>query len=82
MDGLVNTIAPRLSIGNTAKASTWAEADAAGDNASLVADDVAEEVAGNDDAVEAAGVLDEDHGGAVDELVLESELGELAGHGL
>lgn len=82
VDGLVNSVAPALAVGDTAQARAGAEADTAGDDAGLVADDVAEQVAGDDDAVETAGVLDHDHGGAVDELVVEGELGELVGHDL
>lgn len=82
VDRLVDAVAPALAVGDSAQTSAGAETDAAGDDAGLVADNVAEEVAGDDDAVEAGGVLDHDHGGAVDELVVELELGKLLGHGL
>ncbi|KAH8167153.1 hypothetical protein CIB48_g1084 [Xylaria polymorpha] len=78
---LVDAIAP-LAVRDAAQARARAEADAAGDDAGLVADDVAEQVARDDDAVEAAGVLDHDHGGAVDELVVQLQLGELVAHDL
>lgn len=40
------------------------------------ADDTAEQVALDDDAVERDGVLDYDHSGAVDELLPDLEVGE------
>lgn len=61
--------------GQPAQTGARQQADASGDDARLVGDDVAEEVARDDDAVEAAGVLDEDHGRRVDEVVLDLELG-------
>lgn len=82
MNGLVNAIAPRLAVGDTTKTSARAQADAAGDDAGLVANDVAEEVASDDDTIQTARVLDHDHGGAVDELVLQLQLRELGRHGL
>ena len=86
VDGLVDAVALALAIRNAAQGSGGEQADGAGDDGSLVGNDVAKEVAGDDDAVEGAGVLDEQHGGAVNELVLELELGELladdVGHGL
>lgn len=77
MDGLVDAVALALAVGDAAQAGTGEQTDAAGDNTGLVGDDVAEQVARDDDAVQGAGVLDEDHGGGVDELVLDLELGEL-----
>lgn len=86
VDGLVNTVALALAVGNAAQAGRREQADGAGDDRGLVRDDVAKEVAGDDDAVKGTGVLDEQHGGAVDELVLELKLGELladdVGHSL
>ena len=79
VDRLIDTIAPALAVGDAAEAGGGAEANTAGDGACLVADDVAEEVVGDDDAVEGAGVLDHKEGGAVDELVLQRELGERLG---
>jgi hypothetical protein len=82
VDGLINAITPALAVRDTAQARAGAEADTAGDDASFVADDIAEQIAGDDDAVEAAGVLDHDHGSTVNELVVEGELGELFGYDL
>ena len=82
MDRFVNAVALALTVGQTAQAGAGEEADAAGNNGGLVADDVAKQVAGDDDAVKGAGVLDHDHGSAVDELVGELELGELVGKDL
>ncbi len=62
---------PILSVWDTAQARARAEADASGDDTSFVANDVAEQVACDDHAVEAARVLDHDHGRAVDELVMQ-----------
>lgn len=78
MDGLVDAVAAALAVGDAAEAGAGQEADAAGDDAGLVADDVAKEVAGDDDAVERRGLLDQDHGGAVNELVLHRQVGKLA----
>lgn len=77
MDGLVDAIALALAIGDTAQARAGQQADAAGDDAGLVRDNVAKQVARDDDAVEGGGVLDHNHGGAVDELVLDLEVREL-----
>lgn len=78
VDGLVNTITLALAVRNAAQASTGQQANAAGDNTSLVADDVAKEIASDDNTVKTSGVLDENHGSAIDELVLDLEIRELA----
>ena len=77
MDGLVDAVALALAVGDAAEGRRGEQADGAGDDRGLVGDDVAEQVAGDDDTVEGAGVLDQQHGGAVDQLVLELQLGEL-----
>lgn len=78
MYGLVDRVAAGLPIGDAAEAGAGQQADAPRDDARLVGDDVAEEVARDDDAVEGRGILNHDHGGAVDELVLDLEVRELA----
>lgn len=74
--GLIDAVALALAIGDAAQAGAGQEADAAGDDAGLVAD-VAKQVARHDDAIEAPGVFDHDHGRAVDELMLDLEVREL-----
>lgn len=77
VNGLVDAIALALAIRNAAQAGAGQQANAAWDDAGLVADDVAKQVTRDDDAVQAARVLDHDHGRAVDELVLHLEIRKL-----
>lgn len=77
MDRLVDTVALALAIGNAAQTGTGQQTNASGDNTSLVADDVAEQVARHDDTVKASGVLDQNHSSTVDKLVLDLEIREL-----
>lgn len=79
---LVDTINLGLSVRNTAQARAGQETERAGDNARLITDDVAEQVAGDNDAVELPRLLNHDHGRGVNKLVLDLELGELRGHDL
>lgn len=79
VDGLIDAVALALAVGDPAQTGTGEETDAAGDDRGLVADDIPKQVAGDDNAVEAAGVLDHDHGRAVDELVVNLELGVFLG---
>lgn len=76
MNGLVDAVALALAVGNSAQASAGQETNATRDNTGLVTNDIAEKVAGDDNAVEAGGVLDHDHGRTVNELVLDLEVGE------
>lgn len=82
VDGLVDAVALALAIRDTAQTGAGQQTQAAGDDGSLVGDDVAEEVAGNNNTVQGARVLDHDHGGTVNKLVAELELGELLLHDL
>lgn len=82
MDGLVDTVAQALAVWHTAQAGAGEKAQTSRDDGGFVGNDVAEEVGGDDDAVEGARVLDHDHGRRVDELVLEFQLGEFLLHGL
>lgn len=82
VDGLVDAVDLGLAIGDGADTGAGKETQAAGDDAGLVGDDVAKEVAGDDDAVEGLGVLDHQHGGRVDEMVAKLELRELLLHDL
>jgi hypothetical protein len=77
VDGLINAVALALAIRDTAQAGAGQQTDASGDDRSLVADDVAEQVARNHNTVETPGVLDHDHSSAVDQLVAELQLGKL-----
>lgn len=77
MDGLVDAVALALAVGETTQTGARQQTKAAGDDAGLVADDITEQVARHDDTVQLAGALDHQHGGGVDELVLELQLGEL-----
>lgn len=77
VDRLVDAIALALAVGKTTQGGAGQQTNAAWDNAGLVADDVTKQVAGHDDAVQGAGALHHQHGGGVDELVLELQLGEL-----
>lgn len=82
MDRLVDTVDTALAVRNTAQTGTGQETQRAGDNTSLVADDITEEVAGDNDTVELAGVLDHEHGSGVDQVVTDLDLRELIGHDL
>lgn len=79
MDRLVDAVAAALAIGDPAQTCAGQQSDAARDNTGLVADDITEEVARDDDAIERARLLHQQHGGAVDQVVADLELGELVG---
>ena len=82
MNGLVDAVALALSVGRSSKRSAGQEAEGAGDDGSLVGDDVAEQVAGHDDTVEGPRVLDHQHSSRVDQVVAELQLRELLLHDL
>lgn len=65
VDGLVDTVAAVLSVGDAAATGARQQTYAAENDASLVTDDIAEQVARDDDTVEVGGVLDQHHGGRV-----------------
>lgn len=77
VDGLVDTVALALAIRNTAQAGTGQKTNAIGNDAGLVSDNVTKQVARHNNTVETGRVLDHDHGRAVNELVLDLEVGEL-----
>ena len=77
MNRLIDAVALAIAVRDAAQAGTGQQTDAARDDGSLVADDVTEQVAGNDDTVQGTRVLDHDHRRAVDQLVLQLQLGEL-----
>jgi len=77
VDRFINDIALPLAIRDAPEARAGPQPNAARDDTCLVADDIAEQIASDDDAVESAWVLDHEHGGRVDELVLDFQLGEL-----
>jgi hypothetical protein len=76
---LINAVAPALAIRDAPQTGTGQQADAARNHRRLVADDVAEQVAREDNTIKRARVLDHDHGGAVDQLMAQLELRELLG---
>ena len=82
VDGLVDTVALALAVRDTTERSAGQQTQAAGDDGSLVRDDVAEQVAGDNNTVQSTRVLDQDHGSAVDELVTNLQLRELLLHDL
>ena len=57
MNGLVDAVALALSVGRRGERSAGQEAEGARDDGGLVGDDVAEQVARDDNAVEARGFL-------------------------
>lgn len=82
MNRLVDAVAPALAVGDAAQRGGREEAERSGDDGRLVGDDVAEEVARDDDAVQGSRVSHHQHRGRVDEVVAELELGELVLHRL
>jgi hypothetical protein len=82
VDGLVDTVALALAVGDTTERSAGQQTQTAGNDGSLVGDDVAEQVAGDNDTVQSTRVLDHDHGSAVDELMTNLQLREFLLHDL
>jgi hypothetical protein len=82
VNGLVDAVALALSVGRRGERSAGQEAEGARDDGGLVGDDVAEQVARDDNAVEGTRVLDHQHGGRVDQVVAELQLRELLLHDL
>lgn len=82
MNRLVDAVALALAIRNAAQTGTGQETNRSRNNTSLVADDIAEKVAGNNNTVQASGVLDQDHSSAVNKLVLDGQVRELLLKGL
>lgn len=80
VNGLVDTHGALGRVRGTSKRSRWEETEGSGDDGSLVRDNVAKEILGNDNTVELAWVCDHHHGGRVDKVVLELELGVLGLH--
>lgn len=77
VNGLVNAVALALAIRNAAQTGTGQQTNATRNHTGLVADNVTEQVARNDDTVQASRVLDHDHRGTVNQLVLNLEIREL-----
>lgn len=76
MDWLVNSVALAVAVRDTAQRLAPGRRPmlpGMGNDTGFVADDVAEQVAGHDNAIQCARVLGEDHGRAVDELMLTKE---------
>ena len=82
MNRLINAIALALAVRNPAQTGTRQQADAPGDDRRLVADDVAKQVAGDNNTIQRARVLDHDHGRAVNKLMVDLQLRELLGKNL
>lgn len=82
MDGLVDTVDLGLAIRHTSHTSTGEETQGTRDDTSFIANDITEQVAGDNDTVKLAGVLNHDHGSRVDKLVVDLHLRELLGHNL
>lgn len=82
MNRLVDTVDTALAIRDTAQTGTGQETQGTGDNTGFVADDITEEVAGNNNTVELAGVLDHEHSSRVDQVVTDLNLRELLSHDL
>lgn len=82
----IDAIALGAPVRNTTQAGTRQQANAAGNHARLIADYVTKQVARHHHAVQASRVLDENHGGAVNQLVLQRQVFKLIGkrlrHGL
>src|SRR5262249_20144536 len=64
---LIDTIDAALAVRNPAQTSTGKQSKRTGDNASLVADDIAKEVARDDNPVQLPRIFNHQHGCAVDE---------------
>lgn len=82
MDRLVDTVHAALAVGNTAQTGTGQKTQGAGDDTRLVADDIAKQVAGDNDTVQLARILNHEHGRRVNEVVTDRHLRELLGHNL
>lgn len=82
VDRLVDTVDTVLAIGDTAQRGTGQETQGAGDDTSLITDDITEQVASNDDTVQLAGVLNHKHGSGVNQVVTNLDLRELLSHNL
>lgn len=76
VDWLVDTVAAG-SVWDAGEGCGWEETDGAWDDRGLIRDDVAEEVGGDDNAIECAWVLDHNHGCGIDEVVDKLDLWEL-----
>lgn len=82
MNRLVNTVALALAVRRGGEGCTGQETERARDDGGFVGDDVAEQVARDDDTIQSARVLDHQHSSRVDEVVAELELRELLLHDL
>ena len=82
MDRLVDTVATALAIRNTAQTGTGQQTQGARNDTSLVANDITEQVAGNNNTVQLTGILDHQHSSRVNEVVTEGNLRVLLLHHL
>ena len=82
MDRLVYPANSRLAIRNPAQASTGQQSQTARDHTRLVADNIAKQVTGHNDAVQRARILHHQHSRRIDEVVAELQLRILLLHDL
>jgi hypothetical protein len=82
VDGLVDAVALALAIRGCGERGAGQEAERARNDGGLVGDDVAEQVAGDDDTVEGTRVLDHQHSSRVNQVVAQLQLRELLLHDL
>lgn len=82
VDGLVDTVNAALAIRHTAQTGTGQQTKRTGNDTSLVADNITEQVARNNNTVQLTGILDHKHSGRVNQVVTDLNLRELLGHNL
>lgn len=80
MNRLIDTIDPALSIGNTTQTSTGQKPERTRDDTGLVTNDIAKQVAGDNNAVQLPRVLHHHHGRGVNKLVPNLHLREFLRH--
>ena len=79
MDRLEDAEAVALAVRQAGQRRRRQQAERAGNDRRLVRQDVAEQVGAEEDAVELGRSADDEHAGAVDEVVVEGQLRELLG---
>jgi hypothetical protein len=82
VNGLVDAVALALSVGRGSKRGAGQKTEGARDDGGFVGDDVAEQIAGDNDTVEGTGVLDHQHSSRVNQMVAQLQLRELLLHDL
>lgn len=82
MDRLIDTINLGLAIRHTSQTGTGQQSQRTRNNTGLVRNDVAKEIARDDDTIQLARVLDHEHSRRVNQMVTQLQLRELLGHDL